>query len=502
MTELLPSLIPRPVVFEVIGDPFPEPETIDIVATDLSAEIADYLRGELVSRAGLSARVVDDASQPTGYRLALTVDSDSDMADEGYLLNLLPSGGQLIGATAAGLFRGVQTLLQLLTPRDVVAVAGIPSIRIEDWPAFSWRGMHLDVGRHFFPIENIKTYLDLLAAHKMSVFHWHLTEDQGWRIQIKAYPKLTEVGGWRDDGQGGKYGGYYTQAEIREVVRYASERYITVMPEIEMPGHARAALAAYPEYSCRQIPLTVPGEWGIFEDVFCVGSDDTFAFLSTVLGEVAELFPFELIHVGGDECPQTRWLDHDWCRARVSEAGLSDPRQLQSYFMRRVADILGDCGRRLVGWDEILEGGLPDNAVVMSWRGVQGGIDAVRAGHDVIMSPTSHCYFDYYQAEAGEPKAFNALLPLEKVYEFQPVPDGLTSDEARHVLGGQGNVWTEYMPNWSQVEYMVLPRMCALAETLWSPGQGRAFHDFRNRLPRHCQRLRDMKVNFREPDSR
>jgi hexosaminidase len=361
--------------------------------------------------------------------------------------------------------------------------------------------MHLDVGRHFFPAAFVKKYIDLLAAYKMNVFHWHLTEDQGWRIEIKKYPRLTAVGSQRRESMGDctPHGGFYTQEEIRDIVAYARDRFVTIVPEIEMPGHALAALASYPELSCSGGPFQVGTAWGVMNDVYCAGNEKTFAFLEDVIGEVTELFPGPFFHAGGDECPKIRWQNCAKCQARIKAEGLKDEHELQSYFLKRIGKILNAKGKRMVGWDEILEGGLAPNATVMSWRGTEGGIAAAKSGHDVVMTPTSHCYFDYYQGTAGEPAANGGFLPLEQVYGFEPVPDALDGTEASHVLGAQGNVWTEWMPTTSQVEYMVLPRMLAMSEVLWSSRRIREYAGFLRRLGAHYDRFAFQHLNFRVP---
>ena len=369
---------------------------------------------------------------------------------------------------------------------------------IEDRPRFGWRGGMLDCSRHFFPKDFVKRWIDILAMHKLNVFHWHLTDDQGWRIEIKKYPRLTEVGAWRVDredqhwnardpqkpGEAATYGGFYTQEDIREIVAYAASRYITVVPEIEMPGHAKAALTAYPELSCTGGPFTVPpgGYWPI-TDVFCPGNDGTFTFLENVLAEVVALFPGPFVHIGGDEVDKAEWTRCPKCLARMKAEKLGDEKELQSYFIRRIEKVLNAKGKRLIGWDEILEGGLAPQATVMSWRGTEGGVAAAKAGHDVVMSPTSHCYIDYYQGSpAYEPPGIGGYLPLSKVYEFEPVPDVLTEAEAKHVLGGQVNLWTEYVSDGRHAEYMALPRLAALAEAVWSPKTRRDWEDFAGRI--------------------
>jgi hexosaminidase len=399
-------------------------------------------------------------------------------------------------------------LLQLFPPaiESEEEVQGIPwtipQLEIEDKPRFTWRGMHLDVSRHFMPKEFIKRYIDMISRYKMNIFHWHLTDDQGWRIEIKTYPKLTEIGSWRSLN-GNPYGGYYTQADIQEIVEYAQSRFVTVVPEIEMPGHAVAALAAYPEFSCTEEPFTVETTWGIFDGVYCAGDDNTFEFLENILSEVIEMFPGSYLHIGSDECPKKHWKQCPKCQARITTEGLKNEHELQSYFVKRIGEFLLSKNRHLIGWDEILEGGLPPEATVMSWQGIKGGIKAAQLGYDAVMSPESHCYFDWYQSldRQREPEAIGGYLPLEKVYAFEPVPSDLTAEQAKHILGAQGNVWTEYIKTPEHVEYMVLPRMCALAEVVWSDKQLRNLEDFLARLSLHYTRFDALGVNYRHPDS-
>ncbi|MFO7998171.1 MAG: beta-N-acetylhexosaminidase [Bacteroidales bacterium] len=423
---------------------------------------------------------------------------------------------RITGGSPQGVFYGIQSLRQMLPPEiedPELAVEirrlDLPRLRIADFPAFDYRGMHLDVARHFFPVSFIKKYIDLMALHKMNQFHWHLTEDQGWRIEIMKYPLLTEVGSWRREtltGHGGRspfeydgtpYGGYYTQEEIREVVAHAAERFINVIPEIEMPGHATAALASYPHLGCTGGPYEVITRWGVFHDVFCAGNEQVFEFLEDVLTEVAELFPSKFIHIGGDECPKTRWKECPACQARIREEGLADEYELQSYFIRRMEAFLLSMDRNIIGWDEILEGGLAPNATVMSWRGTEGGIAAARMGQNAIMTPGSHCYFDHYQADPEtQPLAIGGLTTLKKVYAYDPVQDELSVEEAGYILGVQGNVWTEYIKTPAHVEYMAYPRAIALAEVGWSPEDSRDFQGFLERLKKHSKRLDAMNVNY------
>jgi hexosaminidase len=342
--------------------------------------------------------------------------------------------------------------------------------------------------------EFIKRYIDLLAYHKMNVFHWHLTEDQGWRIEIKKYPKLTQIGAWRgpDDE---RYGGLYTQDDVREIVAYARSHYVTIVPEIELPGHCTAALAAYPELSCTGGPFEVSRRWGIHKEIYCAGNDETFAFLEGVLSEVIELFPSEYVHIGGDEVPKDRWKGCPKCQARIKAEGLAGEDELQSYFIRRIEKYLNSRGRRLIGWDEILEGGLAPHATVQSWRGMDGAIAAARAGHDVIVSPTSHCYLNFPQEPDPSAPEWMGLIALEQIYSFEPTPPELTAEQARHVLGGEGNVWTEYAPQ-ERVDYQAFPRLCALAEVLWSPKGQRDWDDFQERMTVHYRRLDALGVQY------
>jgi len=440
---------------------------------------------------------------------------------EGYALKVTKKNITVTGGSGAGLFYGIQTLFQLFPPEiegeatiKTLSKLEIPCIEIADQPRYPYRGMHLDVSRHFFPKEFIKKYIDLIAMYKMNTFQWHLTDDNGWRIEIKKYPKLTEIGAWRVDretlpwnerppqqpGEKATYGGFYTQDDIREVVQYAKDKYVTIIPEIEMPAHSREVLAAYPPFSCTGGPFTVPpGSYWPNSDILCAGNDSTFQFLQDVLSEVIELFPSKYIHVGGDEADKTRWKECQKCQARIKSEGLKDEKELQSYFIKRIEKFLVSENRKMIGWDEILEGGLAPEATVMSWRGIEGGIATARQGHDVIMTPTSFCYFDYYQADPDfEPKAIGGYVSLKKVYSFDPTPEELTKDEARFILGAQGNLWTEFIPTTQQAEYMAVPRMIALAEVAWTAKDLKNWKSFRERLSDHFKRLDYLKVNYSE----
>ncbi len=443
----------------------------------------------------------------------------SSLPDEGYELAITSKKVVLTAKTGAGLFHGVQTLFQLLpseisrhNPPLTYKVWELPVVRITDYPRYPYRGMHLDVSRHFFPKEFIKKYIDLIAMYKMNTFHWHLTDDNGWRVEIKKYPKLMEIGAWHVDredkpwaerpaqqpGEKATYGGYYSQDEIREIVQYAADRYVTIIPEIEMPAHSVEVLAAYPQFSCTGGPFTVPpGSYWPNIDILCAGNDSVFTFMEDVLTEVMTLFPSQYIHIGGDEADKTNWKKCPRCQERIKNEGLKDEKELQSYFIKRIEKFIVSKKRKMIGWDEILEGGLAPEATVMSWRGVEGGIAAARLGHDAIMTPGSHCYFDHYQADpASEPKAIGGLTTLKKVYLYEPTPGELTAKEAKHVLGAQGNVWTEYIATTSHVEYMAVPRMIALSEVVWSPKKSRNWGDFRHRMKEQFIRLGKMQINY------
>ena len=434
---------------------------------------------------------------------------------EGYRLTVSPKTIRIEANTANGFFYAMQTLYQLL-PTEIYGnklVTGInwlsPSVRITDSPRFGYRGLHLDVCRHFFPVEFIKKYINAMAIHKFNTFHWHLTDDQGWRIEIKKYPGLTVVGSRRDETlvgyyydrlpqvfDGKPYGGFYTQDEAREIVAYAKERFITVIPEIELPGHAQAAIASYPFLSCNpESSVKVATKWGVFSDVYCP-RDTTFKFLEDVLTEVMDIFPGKYIHIGGDECPKDQWKASSECQAIIKSLNLKDENGLQSYFVHRIEQFLNSKGRKIIGWDEILDGGLDPNATVMSWRGTQGGITAAKAGNDVIMTPGDYCYFDKYQADPiTEPATIGGYLPLSKVYQYEPIPAELTQEEGKHVLGAQANVWTEYMPTEKSVEYMVFPRLSAMADVLWGSKSNRNWDLFRKRLPTEFKRYGQLDIH-------
>lgn len=473
------------------------------------------------------AREVQRLRSSTGLELPvnsndpadIVISSDASIPPEGYRLAVSPDAVQIQAADAAALFYAFQSIRQLLPPEveqervNSDVDWSLSAVEIADHPRFSYRGLMLDVSRHFFSVEFVKRFIDLMSRYKFNRFHWHLTDDHGWRIELPAYPRLTEVGAWRREtmignnlktygGDGIPHGGFYTQDEIRDVLNYATERFVTVIPEIEMPGHSTAALTAYPEYGCHPGPYEVPVSWGIKKDIYSP-SDATFSYLEDVLTEVMRLFPSEYIHIGADEVPKDQWQASRLAQDVIQREGLADEDELQSWFIRRVEAFLNANGRRLIGWDEILEGGLAPNATVMSWRDMTGGVEAARQGHDVIMTPKDYVYFDYYQGDpAGEPVAgrFGHPIPLDTVYGFEPIPDELTEREARHIIGAQGNVWTEFISTPEHAEYMTYPRALALSEVAWSPRAARSLEGFFRRLNTNIAHLDALGVNYRALD--
>jgi len=464
-------------------------------------------------------------NRAAGFRLQVTTTPSSSNAivcklnpaipnAEGYKLSVQKDLITLEAQTPQGIFYGMQTLRQLLPfqiERPFLSNTSwtVPCADIEDEPRFVHRGLMLDCCRHFMPKEFVMKFIDMLAYHKMNTFHWHLTDDQGWRIEIKKYPKLTQIGAFRNRTLEGRYtspdkrkwdntryGGFYTQDDIKEVIEYAKKRFVTIIPEIEMPGHAMAALASYPELSCTGGPFEVEGLWGIFNDIYCP-KDETFTFLENVLSEVIDLFPSKYIHIGGDEAPKVRWKNCAHCQALIKKEGLKDEHELQSYFIKRIEKFVESKGRQIIGWDEILEGGLAPNATVMSWRGESGGIEAAKQNHDVIMTPTNYLYLDYYQADPKtQPLSIGGFVPLWKVYGYNPIPSELTPVEAKHILGVQGNLWTEYISTTDHVEYMILPRGAAVAEIGWSPQSKRDYTDFKQRMIQQFKRYDGMSWNY------
>lgn len=504
-----PAVIPLPVEIKPARGTFTlkPPATISYTAGNETAAVAEQLAALLRPATGYKL----SKTEGTAGDIRLVIDTAGHWNHEEYRLVVTRKRVTLTAANPEGLFRGIQTIRQLLPPQvesnNLITDVKweMPCLTITDYPRFEWRGMHLDVSRHFFDVGFIKRYIDILAMHKLNVFHWHLVDDQGWRIEIKKYPRLTGIGAWRVDREGldwssrepqqpgekATYGGFYTQEEIKEIIAYAAARYITVVPEIEMPAHVGSALAAYPEYSCTGGPFTVPtgGVWPI-TDIYCAGKDETFAFLEDVLSEVIELFPSQYVHIGGDEADKTEWRKCRDCQARIRKEGLKDEDELQSYFVKRIEQYLSSRGRRLIGWDEILQGGLAPEATVMSWQGFEGGITAARSGHHAVMTPVSHCYFNVYQGDpATEPTSFRGLITLRKVYSFDPVPAELTPGEGKYIIGAQGCLWTEYVQDGRTAEYMILPRLTALSEVVWTAPGNRSWESFSERLPKIMERF-------------
>ena len=454
--------------------------------------LAEYIH----QMSGKKLKVTDEPVTSNAIILATGLNTDNA---EAYQLKVTKDNVTITGTSEAGTFYGIQTLRKSLPITDKGDIS-FPAAEINDYPRFSYRGVHLDVSRHFFPADSVKRFIDMMALHNINRLHWHLTDDQGWRIEIKKRPELTTIGSKRletvighssGEYDGIPYNGFYTQDEAREIVKYAQERHITVIPEIDLPGHMQAALAAYPELGCTGGPYEVWKMWGVSEDVLCAGNDKTLTFIEDVLNEIVDIFPSEYIHVGGDECPKVRWEKCPKCQARIKELGLKADKdhtaeqRLQSYIINYAEQFLNGKGRQIIGWEEILEGGLAPNATVMSWRGIEGGIEAVKHKHDAIMTPSSFLYFDYYQTmdTDNEPPAIGGYVPLEKVYSYEPVPQILTPEEAKHIVGVQANLWTEYIPTYSQVEYMELPRMAALSEIQWTMPEKKEYADILKRLP-------------------
>ena len=430
--------------------------------------------------------LIASESSGTSVVIHLSLDTTHAYQNEGYRLEINPDGIELKANTAEGIHRGLATLEQLILLNYKDGDYFLPFLKIEDWASFAHRGLLLDCSRHFFEVEVVKKYIDLLALYKMNILHWHLTEDQGWRIAIEKYPKLTEVGAYRTELDGSTYGGYYSKEDIKEIVAYASARHIEVIPEIEMPGHSQAAIAAYPHLSCKGEHVAVANDWGVFKEIYCAGNDSVFLFLEDVLTEVMELFPSSYIHIGGDEAPKVRWEECRKCQRRIKDQGLADEAELQSYFIRRIQRFLHENGKQIIGWDEILEGGLAEGAIVQSWRGMEGGVEAAKHGNQAIMSPTSHAYFDY---------GLDAI-DLEKVYSFNPIPHGLNPSEQKLIIGGECNMWTERVPDEKTLDSRVFPRLLAMTEVLWSDSAERDFSEFTNRAQSHYPILEKYNVQY------
>lgn len=516
LIAISPSIVPKPQSMQVTEGTFAIDNTVVVVVspvTDLALiSIANQFIEQFSMVSGVKLKLSSEG-QPSGKPyIRFSVDPKNAENQESYKLVATKSEVEVTAPSTNGCFYGLQTLLQLLpsiiyskSPMTQQAWV-VPCVKITDQPRFAYRGMHLDVGRHFFPVSFIKKYIDLMAMHKYNTFHWHLTEDQGWRIEIKKYPNLTKVGAFREETSvrgsntefdAKPYGGFYTKAEIKEVVAYATSKFITIIPEIEMPGHASAALASYPELGCSGKRYEVATKWGVFEDVYCAGKDHTFDFIENVLDEVIALFPGKYIHIGGDECPKTSWMKCTLCQDRMKRENLKDEHQLQSYFIGRIEKYLNSKGRSIIGWDEILEGGLAPNATVMSWRGMAGGISAAKANHKVIMAPDEPMYFNYYQFDrTSEPVSAGKLVPIEAVYAYDPIPSELNVEERKFILGAEACLWSEFIPSPENLEFKAFPRACALSEVLWSAKEGRSFPEFKSRLIPHLSRLDYMNVNY------
>lgn len=512
-----PAIIPAPDVLQVNGGEFIINASTRIAYdSESDRRIAEFFQ-DYVRQALQLDIPVEAGTTGTSVIYFSSKNTGNITHPEGYELVVSPERVELRGKDA-GLFYAMQTLTQLL-PLNADTVATVPAVTVRDAPRYKYRGLHLDVGRHMFPVAFIKKYIDFIAAYKLNTFHWHLTEDQGWRIEIKKYPKLMEVAAFRDQTligrhkrpgmyDGTRYGGYYTQEEVKEVVAYAAARYVTVIPEIELPGHAQAALAAYPHLGCGENPgpYHVAQDWGVFKEVFCAGKEETFTFLEDVLDEVIALFPSQYIHIGGDECPKDRWETCPYCQKRIKDEGLADEHELQSYVIHRIEQYVNSKGRRIIGWDEILEGGLAPDATVMSWRGEKGGIAAAQQGHDVIMTANSYgLYFDHKQGPDvhREPLNIGGLSTLQKVYSANPTPQSLSAAEQKHIIGVQANLWTEYIETPQKVEFTLFPRLFALAEIAWTDPKDKDWKDFSTvRVPTHLAKLDQTGTVYRVPEVR
>jgi len=517
------NIIPKPQQLTINSGSFTLSSATVIVADEADLNSINFLNDYLQSYYGFTVKRSAQAEKNV-IRLSTSTSSGNT---EGYQFSSTPATITITGNSHQGTFYGLQTLLQLL-PVEKTSMLKIASITAKDEPRFKYRGLMLDVGRHFMPVSFVKKYINYIALFKLNTFHWHLTDDQGWRIEIKKYPRLTSVGGFRDGTIIGHYpgtgndnkptGGFYTQEEIKEIVRYAQDRFVTIIPELELPGHASAAIAAYPELSCfpkeptkingantlsvgalaKQaggIAKVVQETWGIFPDVF-VPTDSTFTFLENVLDEIMPLFPSKYMHIGGDECPKESWKRSPFCQQLIKSHNLKDEHGLQSYFIQRIETYVNSKGKKIIGWDEILEGGLAQNATVMSWRGEQGGIDAAKLGHDVIMTPGKYVYFDHNQLKENDTLTIGGYLPLKQVYDYNPIPAALTAAEGLHVLGAQANVWTEYMVSQAKIEYMIFPRLAALAEVLWTQPENKNWDNFLKAVPVTLGKLKAMNVNY------
>lgn len=506
------NVIPQPAEVEEKGGHITLPTKVNtVIHTASLAKLRDYCAQTLASEYGINS-LTDSTVQHKSYRITLALNLEADTGKEGYLLQTEDGQTIIQARTSQGIFYGIQTLRQLIRQHENGSVT-LPRVSIKDSPRFAWRGMHLDVSRHFFPKEFIKKYIDYLATYKMNVFHWHLVDGPGWRLEIKKYPRLTKIGAWRKDKtsepwnwrnteinlqgkQSDSYGGYYTQEDVREILAYAKDRYVTVVPEIEMPGHSYAVLAAYPEFSCPTNNIMVDGLRG--KDVFCVGNEKTYQFLQDILDETMALFPSTYIHIGADEVPTSAWKECPKCQALKKKHDLPDEKSLQSHFVARMEQYLHSKNRNMIGWDEILEDQLPARAATTIWRDSKFVTQALEQNRPVVMSPGEFCYFDQYQSKSrnGELPAIGGFLPTQQVYKFDPQPSGLSPEKQQLILGGQGNVWTEYIQTPDQVETRIFPRMCALAEAVWTPADQKDWASFERRAKIHQKSWRAKGTSF------
>ncbi len=500
-------LIPYPRSVEMQGGSMELPEQVNIYTGKETEQVALTLQTFFQKNCGKDVRI-NTRSKVKATDNAICLINDPSFSEESYNLQITASSVILQGRPS-GIFYALQTLLQLM-PTENTQVISLPQLSIRDEPRFAYRGVMIDVGRYFYDTDFLKKFIDCMASYKFNVFHWHLTEYSGWRIEINRYPDLTRIGAFRRTTRQGheQYtydrlpnGGYYTQEDINEMVRYAAERHITIIPEIEMPGHSLAMLAAYPELSCTGGPFKVQEDWGIEPDILCAGNEKTFEVLENILDEVIGLFPSKIIHIGGDEAPKIRWKACPKCQQRIREEGLKDENELQSYFIRRIQKYMESKGREILGWDEILEGGIAPGAMVMSWRGEKGGIEAARQHHRVVMAPTNYMYFDYYQGNwRYEPLSIGGYVPLDWVYSYEPYSKELTPEQHQYIYGVQGNLWSEYIHNETHLEYMAFPRVTALSEIAWSPASARDYTGFRQRLSENLLWLEKRNINYRIPD--
>ena len=478
------TIIPHPKGALILGSYF-NLDNFNVYADKNSTEIADLLTLELNKLDYASDSIILFEDPIKDFSINLLIDSSINTHSEYYDLEVNKNFILIKGSDREGLIHGIYSLIQLLPRSSGFDDSKLACVKIKDYPEFKWRGLLLDCCRHFMSIDFVKRYIDLLAYHKMNVLHWHLTEDQGWRVEIEKYPKLTEIGAWRTEKDGSVYGGFYTKEQIKEVVDYAYQRGVNIVPEIELPGHSVAALTAYPEYSCTGGPFEVETNWGVFKDIYCAGNDSTFVFLENVLDEIIELFPSKYIHIGGDEAPKYRWENCSKCKKRIKDENLQDTHELQSYFIQKIEHYISSKGKKLIGWDEILEGGLAQGATVQSWRGFDGASEAAKAGNDAIVSPTSHAYFDY-DLDA---------IDLEKVYDFDPIPTDVPSDKVKHIIGGECNMWSERAPQ-NTIDSKVFPRLLAMSEVLWAAPEYKNYNNFYDRVQTHYKRLDNLGVDY------